>query len=139
MNRLDDIELNTPESTLSIHIRRVVVIQTGCVQEGSVTIPVINPYERQVIRTHICDSVDQRMNNQHQFGDTVASGRCSRFMCVRTAGRATLAEEIIRVAFVDIMTFEMIVRIVDCQVQLNDTVASRLNGSQRIDIDTTGP
>ena len=57
-------------------------------------------------------------------------------MRVGVGRSACFAEELIGLTFVDVMTLEMVVRIVNRQVQLNDTVASEL---QRIDIDTAFP
>ena len=60
-------------------------------------------------------------------------------MRVSATGRARLTKERIGFAFVDVMTFEMIVGIVDAQVQLDDAVAAGLRRIQRIDIDTAFP
>ena len=57
-------------------------------------------------------------------------------MGVRTSGGAILIKEMISLAFVDIVTLVMVVRIVDRQVQFHDTVATRSRRSQRVDIDT---
>ena len=57
-------------------------------------------------------------------------------MGVRTTGGAILTEEVIGLPLVDIVTLVMVVRIIDRQVQLYDTVATRSRRSQRVDINT---
>ena len=60
-------------------------------------------------------------------------------MCIGTSSCTWLAEEHICLSLVDVMTLKMVVRIVDCQVQLNDTIATRLHRCERIQIDATFP
>ena len=60
-------------------------------------------------------------------------------MCIGTSSCTWLAEEHICLSLVDVMTLEMVVRIVDRQVQLNDTIATRLHRCERVQIDATFP
>ena len=58
------IQLNTPERALTVHISRIIVIETGTVQQGLLAVPVIDPNERQIGGANRCDGVCLRMNNQ---------------------------------------------------------------------------
>ena len=60
-------------------------------------------------------------------------------MDIGSARCAYFSEEVIALAFVDVMAFEMVVWIVNAQMQLDDTIATGLRRIQRIYIDTTFP
>ena len=60
-------------------------------------------------------------------------------MGVRTAGGASLTEEVVGLALVDIVALVMVVRIVNRQVQLNNRIATGSHRSQRIHVYTALP
>ena len=79
------------------------------------------------------------MHNEQYFCDRVAAGRRSIGMGVRTAGGASLTEEVVGLALVDIVALVMVVRIVNRQVQLNNRIATGSHRSQRIYVYTALP
>ena len=63
-NRFDDIQLDAPERPLAVDVGRIVMIETCTVQQRLLTVPVIDPNERQIGGANRCGGVYQRMNNQ---------------------------------------------------------------------------
>ena len=62
LNRFDDIELNTPEERFFVD-HRLIMIQTGSLQIGSIARPMVDPCERKIIRADYSNSINQRMNH----------------------------------------------------------------------------
>ena len=128
-----DIDLYTVEHLLSVD-GRIVAIETSGVVALLFTAPSVVPENRQVIVADVDDGIYQRMNGELENGRAVTSFRCTSVVRVCTGGVIACTVELNGVTFEDVLLDDVVVRLVDCEDQCHNTVAT-VSGTECVTID----
>ena len=75
LNRIVYDELQSVVHRFAIYHRGVIAVKACCVEESLLTIPLVDPAVRQIIRADYYGGVNQRMHDDTYIGDAVTTGR----------------------------------------------------------------
>ena len=116
VNRIVNNELQSVVHRLAVHHRGIVAVKTCCIEEGLLTVPLINPAIRQIIRADDNGRVNQRMHDDTYVCDAVATGRCQSFERCQSVVAIGFAEYFYRLTFHDVTLNVVVVRLVHREV-----------------------
>ena len=122
--RIVDNEAQTVEHLYAVDNGCVIAVDASRVERSDLTIPLIDPLIRQVVRTDDYGSIHERMNNDFQYRGAVTTVRGETLLGVNRVGREDMIVKGNRLSFYNVLLAVAVVRFVDCEVQDRDGVTT---------------
>ena len=133
--RLCNNKFQAVEHALTLNVGRIVAVRAGCIERRHFAVPLVNPQVRQLGRANGHKRIVCRVNNELEHGRTVASFRCLTVMIVRAGRVIALSEELDVIAFVNVLSASIEVRLINRQHEGRHAVAAVVR-TRRITVDT---
>ena len=119
-NRIVNNESQAVEHLLSVDVGGIIAVEAVRIELRDLTIPLVDPLVRQIVRTYIDGSINERMNNDFQYGGTVTTVRCYSLLGINGVGREGLTICVQRLSLDDVLLAEAIVSLVNREVEDDD-------------------
>ena len=123
-DRLVNNELQSVEHLLAVDDRGIVAVDTRCIELRNLSVPLVNPLIRKIVRTNGDDRIYHRVHDDLDVGDRITAVRCVALDGVNGVTIERMTEDGHRLTLNDMTLDVVVVRFVDREVEDGDRVTT---------------